>query len=350
MFEVAGKQYGPFNPLYIVEGGQNHNGKLDNAKRLVDRVCDFAHAYKTQIHLPDDEMIKSLMPEKYERIKEHCLSIDDEYLLMEHVKAAGMAYITTCYCDVAYTHLMGLFPDAIKVGSAESDNVYLMNIAITLSEHMDIPIIRSHGMGFPEFGYDNVVDMVCESVYPARPRHFRLNMMHFLHNTKNKWGYSCHTLSPIQPAIAYSLGAYVMEFHVGIGECHDQKVSWQPEQLKAFMVYMQDLNVEHDYYDKQVKEWAQHCYVATEDIAKGQSLNGKLTTKRPGTGGIPANVSIEDMFSRTAIRDIKKDGQITEENSGQKPRTARTSGGTANPPGRRPAKDVETPQETKTIH
>jgi N,N'-diacetyllegionaminate synthase len=341
---------GAYNPLIIAEGGQNHNGDINKAKDLVDSLVGIAHAYKTQIHLPEHEMIRELMPDKYERIAEHCLSLEQEYELMLYVRERGLKYIVTCYCDEAYNFLPELQPDAIKIGSGEADNTYLFNIAGLLAQFLDVPIIRSHGMGIPEQGYENVIDMVCESTYPCEAKHFRFRLISFLSQTSNLWGYSCHTRSLFQPMIAYAFGASVLEFHVGFPGCHDEKVSWDPIQLLRFREIVGDIVKDGEFFDPKVKQWATHCYVAAEDIKKGESLMGKITTKRPGTGGLPASMDWELVQIRIATHDIEKDGQITEQNSGPNERIAGLAERVAGSDGGRPTTDVEGTQETKTVH
>jgi N,N'-diacetyllegionaminate synthase len=337
--------------MIIAEGGQNHNGDLDKAKELVDSVVDIAHAYKTQLHFPDDEMIKELMPDKYASIAQHCLSIDEEYELMLYVREQGLHYIATGYCERAFEFMLELQPDAIKIGSGEANNTYLEHIALQMAEYIDVPILRSHGMGLPEWGYEHVIDMVCESVYPATLRHFRFALLRHLSQELSTWGYSCHAKAlSIQPVIAFICGASVLEFHVGFPGCHDEKVSWTPNDLYLFRRCMKDLMEDNEFYDPNVKQWATHCYIATQGIKKGQSLKDKITTKRPGTGGLPASMDWEKVQLRIATHDIEKDGQITEQNSGPDEGIIGLAERITGPDEKRSASDLETAQETKTIH
>ena len=94
-FEIAGRKVGyNYDPLVIAEIGINHNGSLDEAKKIVDEAYKVGvEIIKHQTHIPSDEMsseAKSVIPAHtkesiYDIIESCSLDENDEIELQNYV-------------------------------------------------------------------------------------------------------------------------------------------------------------------------------------------------------------------------------------------------------------------------
>jgi N,N'-diacetyllegionaminate synthase len=134
------------------------------------------------------------------------------------------------------------------------------------------------------------------------------------------FGYSDHTLGIEIPIAAAALGAKVIEKHFTLDKSMkgpDHAASLEPHELKAMVEAVR--NIEKALGDgiKRVTASestnlmaARKSIVAARDIRKGEIFdNDNLAAKRPGTGISP--MRWKDVVGRKAVKDYKKDEQIT---------------------------------------
>ncbi len=360
MIRVKGTTYEPMFPLWVAEVGQNHNGDVDTALQYLEMVRYHGWAYKTQLHIPHEEMIRNRMPSKvYRRIAEHALTFEQEMRIREAAFDENVPYVATPFSLAAVEWLKLLEPDAVKIGSGELFNNILVWETVEVAINLNKPLFMSMGMVPREKLQEAVtavdaigaLPMFCESVYPSRWEHFPLtSVFKRIRDGYSDFGYSCHSLGSLNAWTAYVLGAQVLEFHVAITpDAHDAKVSWPHTELKKF----QSLVMSHSsykHYDNDVMQWATHCLVAACDIKKGESLMGKLKTMRPSTAGVAVD-QIESFESLRARRAIMS-GEILqwEDIDGSDAPDVGAAGGTAGEKGQGPAGDLDPASKTKTVH
>src|SRR5699024_2923821 len=185
---------------YVVgEIGQNHNGSMDLARRLVDLACvsqiaDFTgqqfyplNAIKLTKRDLDHELTASEMNRPYnspnsfgKTYGEHrrILELSDEqhFELYTYAKSKGLDFIDTL-CAPGCLSLLKLFkPDQLKVASRDLTNPPLLK---ALAE-TGIPMILSTGMGGVEElekalevivpYHEKITILHCLSEYPAQPK------------------------------------------------------------------------------------------------------------------------------------------------------------------------------------
>lgn len=235
------------NPTYIIaEIGQNHNGDINIAKKIIDQLDRYPYDEITgdRFHRVDaikltkrdltEELSKEGMEKLYEgknsfgkTYGEHRefleLSYEQHVELGEYIKSKGFDFVETL-CSVKTVKLLDMVKvDRIKVASRDLTNIPLMKALAQRPE----PIILSTGMAdeddlnqalsiLDEAGKTNVSILHCLSQYPAEYSNLNLQTIKWLQENKSQYvvGYSDHSLGTHIPVAATALGAKIIEKHV----------------------------------------------------------------------------------------------------------------------------------------
>ncbi len=229
----------------IGEIGQNHNGDIEIAKKLIDvlstPILDKLFGQKL---LPMDavkltkrdlkeELSASAMLKPYNNPNsfgktygEHRafleLSDEEHFEVYKYAKQRGLDFVETL-CATGCLSIFKYFePDRLKVASRDLTNLPLLE---ALAE-TKVPIILSTGMGGkPEL--DNALEVItryhsditilhCLSQYPSEYKNVNLNTIPFLIENYPEYtiGYSDHSIGIVVPATAVAIGAQVIEKHI----------------------------------------------------------------------------------------------------------------------------------------
>lgn len=219
-----------------------------------------------------------------------------------------MRFFSTAFDLESIDFLGSLHLGLWKVPSGEITNYpYLKRIA-----NYNEPVILSTGMSV----YDEISDAVnllidkgiskdmitllhCNTEYPTPMEDVNLHAMQYLKDKLNiKVGYSDHTKGIEVPIAAVALGAAVIEKHFTMSrsmEGPDHKASLEPDELKAMVASVRNIEKALGRYDKQVTHSeekniriARKSIVAARKIEKGEMFTEQnLTVKRPGDGISP---------------------------------------------------------------
>lgn len=321
-------------PYIIAEAGVNFLGNIDLAKAFIEEAADAgADAIKFQTHLQEAEMAKTAMidlglGDLYERMATFELSADHHRELMGYCARHDISFLSTPFSTEAIELLDSLGVPAIKIGSGEFSNAHIIKTAGETGR----PLLVSTGMStwteiedhvsFITKQTDSFALLYCISAYPTDPAEFNLGVIPRMHNTFGvPIGFSDHSTGIRAAVTAIGFGASVIEKHFTIDRRlpgGDQEVSIEPEELEELTEYAnmarqasgderKVLNAEQD-----IKQWAFHSVVATEQIEQGERLNeSNTTTKRPGTG-ISASKFYE-VLGRKVNRTINPDSVIRDE-------------------------------------
>ena len=228
----------------IAEVGQNHNGDINIAKKIIDQLDRYPYdeitgdrwekvnAIKLTKRDLDEELSKEGMERPYTgpnsfgaTYGEHRefleLSYEETAELGNYIKSKGFKYVQTL-CSVKTLKLLDMVEvDYIKVASRDLTNIPLLE---ALAERPE-PIILSTGMAdavdlhnaLKVFdGQSNVSVLHCLSQYPAEYSKLNLNSIHWLkdHHPQLTIGYSDHSIGSHIPVAAVAMGAEIIEKHV----------------------------------------------------------------------------------------------------------------------------------------
>jgi len=313
--------------IYIIgEIGQNHNGDVTIAKKLVDVVAAPVHEDVFNLDLPpmnavkltkrdlNEELSVSQMNRPYDSPNsfgktygEHRafleLSDEEHFEVYRYAKNAGLDFVETL-CAKGCLSLLKLFtPDRLKVASRDLTNLPLL---AALAE-TKIPIILSTGMsGKRELDealevitryHSNISILHCVSQYPTAPDNLNLRTILYLkkHYGQYTIGFSDHTIGISAPVVAVGMGAEIIEKHITIDRSMkgtDQAGSLAPDGIRRMVrdIRMAEhwLGEEDFYIDKSVtasKIKLERSIATLRDLKPGEIISeDMLHMLSPGDG------------------------------------------------------------------
>ena len=252
------------NPTYIIgEIGQNHNGDVEIAKKLIDIITEPVidklfgqklmpmNAVKMTRRDLNEELSASEMFRPYENPNsfgktygEHreFLELNDEqhFEVYRYAKEKGLEFVETL-CAKGCLSMLRLFtPDRLKVASRDLTNLPLLEVMAETK----IPIILSTGMtGKKELDdaleiitkyHSNISILHCLSQYPSEYQNINLLSINFLKENYPEFtiGYSDHSIGILMPAVAVGMGAEIIEKHITLDrnmKGTDHRGSLEPE-------------------------------------------------------------------------------------------------------------------------
>jgi sialic acid synthase len=231
---------------YIIgEIGQNHNGSMDLAKKLIDAVAEPVEDKLFGEHLKSMDAVKFTKRDLKEELSESemlrpytgpnsfgktygehraFLELDDEqhYELYKYSKDKGLDFVETL-CAKGCLSMLKLFtPDRLKVASRDLTNLPLL----AAMAETKIPMILSTGMGGKQEldaaldiitrYHGNIAILHCLSQYPSEYKNINLNTIPHLKGEYPAYtiGYSDHSIGIVVPVAAVALGAEIIEKHI----------------------------------------------------------------------------------------------------------------------------------------
>ena len=305
--------------LTIAEAGVNHNGSLENAKKLVRIASEAgADAVKFQIFKPEKLLTKYAQKAEYQKagtgkdgnqldmLKKLALS-DREFLkLKAYCDEKKIMFLATPFDFESIDFLSSMDMPIYKIPSGEiTDLPHLIKIA-----RLKKPVILSTGMcGIEEIrsavnvlalnGVKDLTLLHCNTQYPTPFSDVNLQaMLTMKKEFQLRVGYSDHTLGTEVPIAAAALGADVIEKHFTISrdmQGPDHKASLEPLELKEMITSIRHIEEALGDGQKRVTE-SERCnleivrksIVAKQAIYAGETLTEKnITVKRPGNGISP---------------------------------------------------------------
>lgn len=240
---------GDGQPTYIVaEIGINHNGDLENVKRLIDAAkasgCD---AVKFQKRTPErcvppdmrDQMRET--PWGYITYLDYRYKIElgfEEYQEIDrYCHEHGITWFSSCWDEESVEFIEQFNPPCYKVASAMLTNRELLESMRATGR----PVILSTGMSSPEqiraavtvLGDDNLLIAHCTSTYPCPKGELNLRAITRLREEYEcPIGYSGHEVGLATTITAVVLGACFVERHITLSRAtwgSDQAASVEPQ-------------------------------------------------------------------------------------------------------------------------
>lgn len=333
---------------YIIgEIGQNHNGEVEIAKKLIDEVSkpvtDFLfgqhlapmNAIKMTRRDLKEELSASAMMHPY--VNEHsfgktygehraALELNDEqhFEVYKYAKERGLDVVETL-CARACLSMLKLFvPDRLKVASRDLTNLPLL----AAMAETKIPLILSTGMGGQK-ELDDALEVItkyhseisilhCLSQYPSEYKNINLESIRFLqhHYSDYTIGYSDHSIGIVVPVVAVGLGAKIIEKHVTLDrnmKGTDHRGSLEPEGIWRMVRDIRNIEMAMGNYGLTASEATREArYKLERSIASNRPIKkGEFITEAdvhmlsPGDGFKWAEK--DKVIGKVAIADIEKD-------------------------------------------
>lgn len=333
----------PKSVLIIAEAGVNHNGSLNQAKRLIDAAVDAKvdlvkfQTFKADKLVTKDAPLANYQTENLSQndssqnsmLKLLELSHDDHLTLINYCNEKGIQFFSTAFDVEGLEYLHSLGFNMFKIPSGEITNYpYLKKLA-----EFGKPVILSTGMstlqdikgalevlttGIP---IKEITILHCNTEYPTPMQDVNLRAMLSIQNEFCvDVGYSDHTLGIEVPIAAVALGAKVIEKHFTLDRNlpgPDHKASLEPEELKDMVKSIRNIELALSGNGKKYPSESEkkNLVIARKSICvnkqkfKGEIIMSEdLIMLRPGDGISP--MQTKDIIGKTLKNDIEAFTQI----------------------------------------
>lgn len=324
------------SPCFIIaEIGNNHNGDIVMAKKLVDLAIESgADCVKFQMRDMGSLYTNggNAIDESQDLGSQYILDLlsryqlnDNEFIeLFDYCQQQNIIFLCTPFDEVSVDKLTEIGVRGFKVASADLTNHLLLkylarkNLPLIISTGMStdheikmaVDVLKSEGAQF--------ILLHCNSTYPTPFKDIQLSYLTQLAKiNEGLVGYSGHERGYNITLAAVALGAKVVEKHFTIDRDmlgNDHKVSLLPNefaqmvqgirQVEESMSSSGSRNVSQG--EMMNRENLAKSVVAMNTIEEGQEITTEmLTVKSPGKGLAP--YYLDDLVGRKAIRKINKD-------------------------------------------
>lgn len=256
---ISGVKLGE-QPYIIAEIGQNHNGDVYEAIRLVAMAvrcgCD---AVKFQLRDAEAEFPPEVLDAPHpnpanaygETYREHRKALDLKPGDLKHIKRRIeynewpiTMFVTPCHISCVET-LIDLKMPAFKIASKDMWNKPMIEACLATRK----PVLLSTGMatGMEVFnimrryrGEHNLIPMLCSSEYPCPVDHVDLEVLHGYRilSASGVVGFSDHTVGILAAPLSIAYGATVIEKHITLARAAkgtDHAVSLEEDGLRRLV-------------------------------------------------------------------------------------------------------------------
>lgn len=290
---------------FIAEIGNNHNGSIELAKKIVDAaVVANADIIKFQIYNLE-KFIEKGNPYYNDFINEK-LSFEAFAELKKYIEGKGKQFLATPLDEDSLQFLLDIGVSELKISSGDMNNWPLLEMAARSKKKIYISMGGGtieevdKTVSFLEQRGVNFTILHCVINYPSKFEELNLNFVTALKKRypNHPIGYSDHSLGIEASLGAIALGAEVIEKHFTIDRSlpgGDNNMSILPEELARLVQEGTNIEIALGKENKslssnevQVKKLIRRVFFAKRDISSGQQLVAEdlllLRGKEPDRG------------------------------------------------------------------
>ncbi len=341
---IDGSKIGKGRSYIIAEIGNNHNGSLSDAKKMIDLVAETdADCVKFQMrNMQETYRKKSLNKTGDDLGTEYVLDLLDRFQLtveehkelFEYCENKEITYMCTPWDKKSIDILEEFGVKAYKVASADLTNLPLLEKLSKTNK----PLILSSGMSTKEeveitisFLNKRKVQFAilhCNSTYPAPIHDINLKWIESLKRMHNLIGYSGHERGINVSIGAVALGAQIIERHFTLDrdmEGPDHAASLEINEFRSLVKGIREIDEALGSEKERVvsqgeminRENLGKSLVADGEISEGTVINSShIKVRSPGQGLSPQN--FEKLLGKTLKRSMADEdffflSDITEE-------------------------------------
>ena len=325
------------DPFIIAEAGINHNGKIENALKMIDAAkVSGADAIKFQTFeasgiVADSSLTytyksqgKEVTESMFEMFKRYEFSKTEWIKIKQKCDESEILFLSTPENRSDLDLLLELGIPAIKIGSDDFTNIPLLKDFSTTG----LPLIISCGMAnlseiqqtLKAIGslenYPTIL-MLTTSEYPTISSDVNLSKFKTLSKSFPNiiLGYSDHTQGVLASSIAVAFGAKVFEKHFTLdknlpgpdhwfSEDADGLKNWV-DSIRTANIMLGSEEVQPTEKEEKMKILARRSVVALCDIKQSELFTqNNIGLRRPGNG-LPA-IMIEEMYGKKSTKKISK--------------------------------------------
>lgn len=331
-----------YPPYIIAEMSANHNGKIENAFKIIEEAKKAgADAVKIQTYTADTITMKSDRPEfkikgglwdgrtLYDLYTEAHMPWEWHEPLFKKAKELGITLFSSPFDFTAVDLLEDLGAPAYKIASFEAIDLPLIEYVAKTGK----PMIISTGMANEEeiqeaidaaknAGCKELVILHCVSGYPAPAEDYNLLTIPDMASRFDVLtGLSDHTIDNTTAIASVALGACLVEKHFTLdrsGGGPDDSFSLEPQELKQLCDSAKvawsargKVNYKSTESEKGNVQFRRSLYIV-QDVAKGEKFTHEnVRSIRPGYGIKPKY--LKDIIGLTSEEDIKSGTPVTKD-------------------------------------
>lgn len=320
--------------LVVAEIGNNHEGDLELAKRMVARAAEAgAGAVKFQVIVPD-RLVSASQTERIRQLSRFQLGTAQFEQLAEVARQQNVLFLATPF-DLESVRFLAPLVAAFKIASGDNNFFPLLEVVARTEK----PVILSTGLlclaevrQSKEF-----IEQVCRERgvapglallhcvvnYPTVPANAHLLAIRSLQTLGVTVGYSDHTLGIEAAVLSVALGARIIEKHFTLdhnqSDFRDHQLSAEPAELAELVRRVKQAQVLLGAGEKclcpdeeEVLPRVRRSIVAGRDLEAGTVLAWEdLSWVRPG-GGLPPGEE-QRLLHRKLARSLRKGEMIREQ-------------------------------------
>lgn len=326
--KICDKKIGDGEPTFVIaEAGINHDGKLAQAKKLVQEAGNAgADAVKFQVFKAEEFCSKN---SKYFGLFKALEFTTEEWIeIAELARGVGITFSASVFGENSADILEKIGSPMYKIASGDITYLSLLNYVAMKRT----PIVLSTGMAtigdveaaiqeIYRTGNKKVALLHCVSNYPTKHEEANLRVVQTLKDLfRVPVGFSDHTVGSLIPIAAAAIGANLVEKHFTLNRNlpgPDHKFSLEPSQFKEMVENIR--TVERSLGDgvkrltkgeEKLKKLARRSLVARIAVPKGSRITrNAVKIVRPGNGIDPKFLNV--VMGRVARRDIGENEPIT---------------------------------------
>ena len=321
------------SPFFIAEISGNHNGKISNAKKLIDLAkkggadavklqtytAEMMTLKKTSFKIKKGLWAKKNLWDLYEKAQ---TPLEWHEPLYSYARKKKIKIFSTPFSPDGVDFLEKLNTQIYKVSSFEMNDLNLVKrIALTKK-----PMIISTGLAnlkeieitvltAKKYGCKDLTLLYCVSNYPSNDNDFNLANIEILKKKfKCRVGLSDHSIGSNIACLAISKGAEVVEKHIYLKNINsvDSKFSLRADQIKQFIMKIntaQKITTNKEFIRSKAElknKIFRRSIFAIKDIKKGEKFtNENIKTFRPNLG-LSASFFLKILNKKSPIKIKKK--------------------------------------------
>ncbi|WP_298745155.1 N-acetylneuraminate synthase family protein [uncultured Microbacterium sp.] len=353
---IGGHEIGAGRPTFVIaEVGNNHNGSVDLAKRLVDLAIE-ADADAVKFQLRDmDALYRQRgaatggedlgVQYTLDLLRRFSLPAESLFEVFDHARDVGIDVLCTPWDLPSVQALADYGIPAMKIASADLTNHELILDAAA----QGVPLVLSTGMSRESEIVETVALLRgqgapfallhCQSTYPAPYKDLNLRYLDRLAEVGQcVVGYSGHERGWHVPVAAVARGAHIIEKHFTLDrtmEGNDHTVSLLPEEFRTMVAQIRDIEASMGSGGSRTVSTGEQMnrvtlaksLVAARPLPRGTVLAAHdVAVKSPGRGLQPN--TLPSLLGRELKRDMAEgdfffDGDLREAATAGRPFTFR---------------------------
>jgi sialic acid synthase SpsE len=326
MFKIDSTTLTEKNTYVIAEGGLNHNGDINIAKKLIDSAKECgANAIKFQTYKTENFVRET--NQYFDVFKNAELNFEQFEELKNYSKSIGLTFFSTPFDIESAEFLNQLEIPCFKIASSDLTNLPL----ITKIAKMQKPMIISSGLSTMNEindavncclfeGNNQIALLHCVANYPAQPNEVNMNVINTLKKTFDfPVGYSDNGESSLVDIVAVSMGANIIEKHFTLDKKMsgpDHGFSIDPNGLKSLISQIHEIDqMKGDgikipqFSEIKNRLTIRKSITAKRDLQQGKKIQeDDISIKRPADGIEPKYLTM--ILGKTINTNIKKDSPI----------------------------------------